>query len=643
MIDTAMISPSRTLFETLVYRYRRVGVVSLELGFVLLSNYLAFWLRFDGEIPAEYVAVFKHALPAVILTRALFFIPFRLYEGLWRYTSLWDLRNIAAAILSSTTFIYFITRLQSGLHYPRSIYAIDTLLLLFFITGIRLSRRVYRELSTGRREKGVLIYGAGDAGEMVVRDIKHNSFYRMDPIGFIDDDVKKVGHRIHGVPVLGTRNDLKTIMDRLKVQEVLIAMPKASAGEIRQVIKALESFKVRITTLPNLRDLLDGKVTITQIRSLVLEDLLQRRPVGSDATSLRKLIEGKRVVVTGAGGSIGGELCRQLFKMKPDRLITIERHEHSSYSLQKEFQGRRECELVAKIVDVTDRRVIQSIFTEHEPHIVFHAAAYKHVPLMEMNVCEAVKNNVGGTRIVAEEAKTAGVERFILISTDKAVNPTSIMGATKRVAELLVQTIAKQGQGYFNVVRFGNVLGSTGSVVPLFMEQIKSGGPVTVTHPEMRRYFMLIPEAVHLVLQASTLDEAAAIYVLDMGDEFKIVDLARNLIRLAGYIPDQEIPIEFIGLRPGEKLSEALVGEDEIIEPSTLDNIRRVRPCQTHDLKSLLMQILALESDAIQGCTGDAVRLLCQIVPTFNPSNTAFPSDQPPTTISRKSSAAGKP
>jgi FlaA1/EpsC-like NDP-sugar epimerase len=611
--------------ELVFHRCRRLAVILFEVSLVVLSNYFAFLLRFDGDVDPYYVVIFKNTLPIVVLIRGLMFIPFRLYEGLWRYTSLWDLRNIIAAILSSTLVIAVtVTAVIPGgpgfPRYPHSILLIDALLLLVLMSGIRLSRRIYRETWGARREKGVLIYGAGDAGEMIVREMKNNSFYKMDPIGFIDDDAKKVGHRIHGVPVLGTRKDLKMVMSRTKIQEIVIAMPKAGALELRQVIKALEPFKVPIRTLPNLRNLLDGKVTVSQIRNLALEDLLQRAPIGLDPAPVRGLIEGKRIVVTGAGGSIGTELCRQLLRMCPDTLIMLERHEHSIYTLQRDLERDAHSRLVSKITDVTDRQAVRQIFTEYMPQIVFHAAAHKHVPLMEQNPCEAIKNNIGGTRVLAEEAASSAVERFILISTDKAVNPSSIMGASKRVAELLIQHQARDGTTCFNAVRFGNVLGSNGSAVPLFMEQIKVGGPVTITHPEMRRYFMLTSEAVHLVLHAATLGRTGAIYVLDMGDEFKVLDLARNLIRLSGYVPDEEIPIQFVGLRPGEKLSENLVGADETVEPSAVEKIRRVKSQELRDPKWIETQILDLEAAAAEGSIDAVVRGLARLVPTFSPS-----------------------
>jgi FlaA1/EpsC-like NDP-sugar epimerase len=598
-------------------KYRRTIIVFFEIGLVLLANYIAFWLRFDGEIPPQYFGLFFRALPIVVAIRALSFIPFKLYEGLWRYTSIWDLRNIGGAILSSTALIFLILNPLLGLGYPRSVVIIDSLLLIFFMTGVRLTRRIVREIGIVPRKKGILIYGAGDAGEMVVRDMRNNSFYKMDPIGFVDDDFRKVGLRIHGVPVLGTRKDLKEIMSRSDVEEVLIAMPTASAAELRSIVKALEPYQARIATLPSLRDLLDRKVTVSQIRSLSLEDLLPRAPVGLDPVPVRNLIAGKRVVVTGAGGSIGSELCRQIVKMNPETLILVERHEHSIYTIEQELLNTTACKIVAKIADVTDRKAIRAALAEWQPHLVFHAAAHKHVPLLEANVCEGITNNVTGTRTMAEESELAGVERFILISTDKAVDPISVMGSTKRVSELLLQSLAQKSATCFNIVRFGNVLGSNGSVVPLFLEQIRKGGPVTVTDPAMRRYFMLVPEAVQLVLHAAALGDSGSLYILDMGEEFKVLELASNLIRLSGHIPDEDIRIEFIGLRPGEKLRETLVGADESSEPSTVEKIQKVWSTRAQDGGVLRAQISTLEAAAATGDADAAIALLSEILPTF--------------------------
>lgn len=598
-----------------IVRYRRPIVVLLELTLIVAANYLAFSLRFDGSIPSRYFSLFVHALPLVVIVRMLVFIPFRLYEGLWRYTSLWDFQKVAGAVVSSTAAIYLIN-LVLGWSYPKSIIVIDALLLFFLMGGIRLTKRIYRQLPSAQHQNGVLIYGAGDAGEMVVRDMKNNAFYNMTPIGFVDDDVAKRGHRIHGVPVLGTREDLPRLMSRYAVHEFLIAIPNATGKELREILKVLEPFKVPIRKLPNLRDLLDGKITVSQVRSLALEDLLQRPPIGLDAAPVRGLIQGKSVIVTGAGGSIGSELCRQIARMEPKALVMIERHEYSLYSIQRELQGHS-CQIIGKIADVTQRRAIRDLFCEYRPDIIFHAAAHKHVPMMELNVCEAVKNNVAGTRILAEEAEGVGADRFILISTDKAVSPSSVMGATKRIAERVIQSMAPRGRTCFNSVRFGNVLGSSGSVVPLFLEQIRLGGPVTVTDPEMRRYFMLIPEAVQLVLHAATLNDCGAIYVLEMGDEFKVVDLARNLIRLCGYVPNEDIPIQFVGLRPGEKLSESLVDIDEWFEPAPVEKIRRVLSKNLPDATSVQLQIARLEAAAGTGQTDETLRLLRQMIPTF--------------------------
>jgi FlaA1/EpsC-like NDP-sugar epimerase len=593
--------------------YRRPVIVALELGLVVLANVLAFLLRFDGVLDSHYIGLLLQTLPLLVAVRALLFIPFRLYEGLWRYTSLWDLRNILSSVILSTLLMHLIVNSWLGLGYPRSIILIDALLLVCFMGGTRLSRRVFRELRGPQREKGVLIYGAGDAGEMVVRDMKNNPFYSKDPIGFVDDDQKKVGLRIHGVPVLGTRKNLNEIMARGRVHEVLIALPGATARELREVLKTLEPYKVPITTLPNLRDLLNGKVTVSQIRSLALEDLLQRTPVGLNEASVKELIARKRILVTGAGGSIGSELCRQIAKLQPESLIMVEKHEPSIYAIHKDLESTTNAPLIPLLADVTDRRLMSQIFASYSPQIVFHAAAYKHVPLMEMNPCAAIRNNVVGTRVLLQEAQAHDVERFILISTDKAVDPTSVMGATKLIGEYLTQGVAAATGKRFSAVRFGNVLGSAGSVVPLFLKQIQNGGPVTVTHPEMRRYFMLIPEAVQLVMHAATLAESSAVYVLDMGEEFKVVDLARNMIRLSGHIPDDDIRIEFVGMRPGEKLSEKLIQDHESIEKSTIAKILRVKSKRSVDPSLVEDRVLRLEAAALEGDQDEVLRLLQRI------------------------------
>jgi FlaA1/EpsC-like NDP-sugar epimerase len=463
--------------------------------------------------------------------------------------------------------------------------------------------------------------------------MKNNPFYKCNPLGFVDDDRSKVGNRIHGVPVLGTREELATIIDDTEPDELLIAMPREERAVIRGIVRSLQPFKIKISILPNLPEVMSGRATVTHARPLAIEDLLARPRVDLDQAVIHRMIEGKRVLVTGAGGSIGSELCRQVAALAPRGLAMVERYENGLYSVASELSdnGHAEC-MRAYIADITDRSRISAILSDFAPQIVFHAAAHKHVPLMELNPCEAVKNNVAGTRILVGEAARCGVERFVLISTDKAVNPTSVMGATKRVAELLVQAIDKGPGTNFSVVRFGNVLGSSGSVVPRFLTQIEAGGPVTVTDPEMRRYFMLIPEAVQLVLQAAAHAATGTVYLLEMGDQIKVADLARNLIRLAGYVPDEEIGIDYVGLRPGEKLYEELVGSDESVESSEVAEILRVVGGRHQPWPVLSELVARLEDAASVNDDKAVVDILRFIVQTFEPAarvpseSVAFPN-----------------
>lgn len=610
----------------LIHKFRRPIVIGLHLALIVSANYAAFWLRFDGAIPPKDWELFIQMLPWLIAIRGITFVPFRLYEGLWRYTSIWDLRDIIGGVVASTFLFYLLVHWWLGAtEYPRSIFIIDSILLIFFLGGIRLTRRIYRELGQGEREKRILIYGAGDAGAMIVRDMMNNPFYEYEAVGFIDDDPTKVGQRIHGVQVLGTRDTLAKVMADQKPDAILVAIPRAGPATVRKVVRSLEPFKVPIKTLPNLRDLLGGRVEVGRIRNLSIEDLLERAPVDLKPELIKQLIEGKRILVTGAGGSIGSELCRQLMDHAPSSLVLFERYENGLYAVASELASKakdRGCPVHPVIGDVTDASRINAVIAEHQPAIVFHAAAHKHVPLMEVSPCEAIKNNVLGTRTVAEAATRFAVERFILVSTDKAVNPTSVMGATKRVAELLMQTMNHNGYGVFAAVRFGNVLGSNGSVVPRFVEQIKTGGPVTVTHPDMRRYFMLIPEAVQLVLHAAALAKGREIFVLEMGEQIKVLDMARNLIRLSGFVPDEEIPITFVGLRPGEKLYEELVGKDETLEPAGVEEILRVRAGWLPEPAVFDQQVSELESLAAKNDAEGVIEQLCEMVPTYTPYKT---------------------
>jgi FlaA1/EpsC-like NDP-sugar epimerase len=604
----------------MLLKYRRVFVVLLHLAIVVVSSYTAFLLRFDGVIPPSYLQVYLQVLPWLIVVRMITFAPFKLYEGLWRYAGIWDLRNIIVGVVVSSGLFYQITRWTlPDLGYPRSILLIDSVLLVMAMGGSRLSRRLAHELSRTERSKRVLVLGAGDAGEKIVRDMRSDKSSPYEPIGFVDDNQAKIGIHIHGVPVLGTRASLPVLIEQYQPNELLLAVPSASAAFVSDVVRTLEPYKVPIKTLPNVRDLASGRALISQIRTLKIEDLLERAPIGFETQPLHQLIGGKRVLVSGAGGSIGSELCYQIATLQPQALMLLDRYENGLFGVVNGLASRNgHCEVHSLIGDVTDGRRLNALMERYQPDIVFHAAAHKHVPLMEANPCEAVKNNVYGTRLIMEASERHGVECFVLISTDKAVNPTSVMGTTKRIAELLVQSMNRRGRTSYVAVRFGNVLASNGSVVPTFMEQIKAGGPVTVTHPDMRRFFMLIPEAVQLVLHAAAHAEAGTLYVLEMGEQVKLLDMARNLIRLSGLVPDEDIEIVYTGLRPGEKLAEELVGHDERLEASAVEKVLRVRTMSPPNMARLDGQVAALERAAFEGDVEGTLQQLGMIVPSFS-------------------------
>ncbi|HIB54442.1 MAG TPA: polysaccharide biosynthesis protein [Nitrospirales bacterium] len=624
--------------KQLILDFRRPLVVLLHVGLIVLANFLAFWLIFGPVIPDVLLGRFVDMVPWLVVIRGLAFIPFRLYEGLWRYAGIYDLRNIIGAVVVSTIVFYMVVYWGLGEDtYPSSIFLIDAIVLIILLGGSRMARRIYRDVGRLKPGKRILIYGAGGAGERIVRDMQNNPFYEFEPVGFLDDNPAKIGQHIHGVKVLGTRGALARVLKDTRPNAVLIAIPSVKPGPIREIVQILSPFKIPIQTLPNVRDLSKSDVNMSQVRSLSINDLLERAPVGLDPEPIKHLIQGKRIMVTGAGGSIGAELCRQIISFHPSALILYERYEYGLYTVASELSAANNAWPVHAVIgDVTDGQRVDDVLAEHQPEVIFHAAAHKHVPLMELNPCEAVKNNVIGTQVMAKAAQRHGVRRFILISTDKAVSPSSVMGATKRVAELLMQGVHSSNGHAFTGVRFGNVLGSAGSVIPRFLEQIKAGGPVTVTHPEMRRYFMLIPEAVQLVLYAAALAKGGELFVLEMGESIKVVDLARNMIRLSGFVPEEEISVTFVGRRPGEKLQEELIDTNETLEPSSVERVFRIRSSYVPEPAFLSKTVEELEKRAGVGDTRGVIDALKKVVPTYRPAD---PPLSPPVPSAKNSEA----
>ncbi len=601
-----------------------------SIAFAALSLVASFALRFDFALPPSESHNLYAGLWIFVTSKGLVFSISEPHRRLWSFLGILDLLRVAVACVLASALGCAATWLLIGPTFPRSVYVIDAMVFFMLMTGLLSSRRVYQEFTASRvpwsrRQKTVLIYGAGAAGLTLVKEMRSNQKLNIRAVGFLDDDPRKAGASLAGVPVLGTGRDAASIILRQNrrtspISEIIIAMPSATGGNMRQVIANCRATDVPFRTVPSFAELLEGKVLARQIREVSVNDLLGRDPVRVAEDAIGEHITGKSVMVTGGCGSIGSELCRQLARFNPRRLVIFDQAESEMFMLALELRERFPLlDLVTEIGDICRYHRVHNAMSRNAVEAVFHAAAYKHVPLMEAHIVEAAENNVLGTYNVARAAHANEVGRFLMISSDKAVNPTSIMGVTKRICEVIVSAMPLIGgphYGTFVSVRFGNVLASNGSVVTIFKRQIAAGGPVTITHPEMRRYFMSIPEAVQLVLQAYSMGKGGEIFVLDMGEPVQITDLARNMIRLAGFTPGEDIKIEHTGLRPGEKLFEELKMDAEDMLPTYHEKIKIFRSAEParYEIAAWLEQLRML----VRAGDADEVKShLLQLVPEY--------------------------
>jgi len=573
-----------------------------DVGVAIMAWVLAYWLRFNFSIPAEHMLYLLQSLVWVIPLQASMFMGFGLYRGVWRFASVGDLKRIILAVGTAAVLVAAVLfMLRTSTVVPRSVLVLDPILLMMMMGGSRFAYRAWKErdLYGMRLTQGepVIVLGAGEAAIALLKDLARSDQWRV--VGLLDDDRTMLGREVLGVKVLGGMTNLPQVTQRMRIHHVIIAMPSAQHQQRRQAIELANRLGLNVLTVPAIDDLISGKVSISQIRKVEVEDLLGRDAVNLDTTGLQALMAAKVVLVSGAGGSIGSELCRQILKYQPSTLVCLDLSEFSLYTLEQELNHlQTSTHLVYLTGDVKNPQRVKEVLAQYQPTVVFHAAAYKHVPLMENgNVWEALSNNVLGTHTLAEACITANVAKFVLISTDKAVNPTNVMGASKRLAEMVCQGLQRSIGTRFVIVRFGNVLGSSGSVIPKFREQIAKGGPVTITHPDITRYFMSIPEAAQLVMQAGLMGEGGEIFVLDMGEPVKIAALAADMIRLSGLQVD-DIKIEYVGLRPGEKLYEELLSDDEHTQTTPHEKLRiaLARPVDQVWLGNLLTWINSMQS-----------------------------------------------
>ncbi len=609
-------------------------ILIIDIALFSAAYYLSWELRFE-TISRQQMVMLKTTLPVVVGTKLLMFFLIHLYSGLWRYSGPRDLVKIVLACGASTVLIITFFTLQHRFqHYSRSIFLIDSLLTVFFISGFRLAIKTYylpdqlryifrfRDLFARNRRR-LLIVGAGTHGENLLRSIfeHHSLSQQYFPIGFLDDQPGKRGMKIHGIPIKGTVDTLPDIVEKEEIQEIMIALATADAATMRHIVGLCQETGVPFKIVPTIEEIVLNEGKSSPIRELSYEDLLGRDPVTVDYDVVREQVAGKVVLVTGAGGSIGSELCRQVCRYSPRLILLFDISEYGLYRIEMSLKSLfPDVPVVSVIGSVEDRSVVEPIMRQYTPHFVFHTAAYKHVPVVEMNPVQGVKNNVFGTATMVRMAERYGVNRFVFISTDKAVRPTSLMGATKRVGELITLSHSTRSKTRFMIVRFGNVVGSGGSVVPLFMDQIRQGGPVTVTHPEVTRFFMSIQEAVLLVLQAASMGEGGEAFLLDMGRPVKILNMAEDLIRLAGKEPYQEIDIVFTGLRPGEKLYEELLVDGETSLPTRHQKIYTAK-AGSMDWKELESTLMHLRNCVDERNLPEILETIRALIPDYHPSD----------------------
>ena len=622
--------------QRMLEKNRMVLIILLQAAIVVASLWGAFAVRFDFNISSVQLSRFYSLLPALLAIKLGVFWWQGLFRGWWRYVSMADLVVIVRAnVIASLLFLLYAFLAYRGANIPRSVLVLDWMFCFLFMGGVRFFTRALREHylpmpARNRQPRSrLLVVGSGDAGQMIAREIRLNPALNLEVVGFVDDDPRKRKQSFQGFPVLGKIRRIGRICQEQGVDEIVIAIPSASGKDLRHIVELCQATGVKFKTLPGVGQLIDGKISIQQVKDVELEDLLGRASVKLDLSRIEACLKGKRVLVTGAGGSIGSEICRQVARFQPKKIVLFENAETPLFQIERELRIKfPELRIVPIIGDIRFKARVEAIFDEFLPEVVFHAAAYKHVPMMECNPAEAANNNVRGTRIIADAAHRFGTERFVMISTDKAVNPTNVMGASKRAAELYVQALAKRSRTNFVTVRFGNVLGSNGSVIPIFKEQIAKGGPVTVTHPEVTRFFMTIPEASQLVLQAGSMGKGGEIFLLDMGEPVKIVKLAEELIQLSGYRPYEDIEIAFSGLRPGEKLYEELLLDGEGVQPTCHEKIMVAKAAECDEVV-LVRQIEELYQLARAMDLGGVVAKLQEMVPEFKPANPAHGKAKP--------------